>query len=337
VIVWACGYATNSIPVYDTVTPTSTIAPQEPRLIPLQMSKGQINVDDQARILVEESYKFQGSPSVNLSTIPDLMTTTTTTNKPTHGSHNNNHPVVENLYGSGLGYGLKATLDNGEFDGSSGRADGVAVYLKRGATLVLAHVLGNKVFGGMGIKSWEERNVMIRKQQFTSAVLTHSTSTVGSSTTSTSTTVGSTSITIETTNNNNNHLPVLHKSLASPKRPLTTATTGGRSVSTGRHSLRIDSSNNSNTSNNNNSNNNNNSSSNKSNTRGTQQTPPSSSHQQSQGNIAATNPLNKSCPESLLRKQQPIASLRPQTHGNSNLNNNNNNNNSRPNRLPIDQ
>jgi hypothetical protein len=47
---------------------------------------------------------------------------------------------VGGLLGSGLGFGLKATLDNGEADGSSGRADGVAVYLKHGATLVLAQV-----------------------------------------------------------------------------------------------------------------------------------------------------------------------------------------------------
>ena len=70
---------------------------------------------------------------------------------------------IPNIYGSGLGYGLKATFENGEPDGSSGRADGVAVYLKRGAALVLGAVLGNAVFGGSDIKSWEERCEMIRK------------------------------------------------------------------------------------------------------------------------------------------------------------------------------
>jgi hypothetical protein len=58
---------------------------------------------------------------------------------------------------STIGFGLKVALDNGEPDGSSGRADGVAVYLKHGATLVLAHVLGPKVYGGSGITSWEGR------------------------------------------------------------------------------------------------------------------------------------------------------------------------------------
>ena len=37
---------------------------------------------------------------------------------------------VGGLFGSGLGYGFLATLDGEEQDGSTGRADGVAVYLK---------------------------------------------------------------------------------------------------------------------------------------------------------------------------------------------------------------
>ncbi len=120
VIVWACGYSANIFPIMD-ATGNS---------IRISMSKGQVDVDDQARVLYDGSHTL----------------------------------CVENLYGSGLGYGLKATLENGDPDGSSGRADGVAVYLKRGATLVLAHVLGNRVYGGMGINSWEQRNKLLRKQ-----------------------------------------------------------------------------------------------------------------------------------------------------------------------------
>jgi hypothetical protein len=70
---------------------------------------------------------------------------------------------VRGLLGSGLGFGLKVSLDNGEPDGSSGRADGVAVYLKHGATLVLAHVLGPSVYGGIGITSWAERTAAMKK------------------------------------------------------------------------------------------------------------------------------------------------------------------------------
>jgi len=65
--------------------------------------------------------------------------TASTTTAPTGGTEGAPAPVG-GLLGSGLGFGLKATLDNGEADGSSGRADGVAVYLKHGATLVLAQV-----------------------------------------------------------------------------------------------------------------------------------------------------------------------------------------------------
>jgi hypothetical protein len=74
-------------------------------------------------------------------------------------------PVIEGLMGSGLGFGLQALLESGLPDGSSGRADGVAVYLKRGATLVLAQVLGTRVFGGSDIRSWEDRLKIIKKMQ----------------------------------------------------------------------------------------------------------------------------------------------------------------------------
>ena len=69
---------------------------------------------------------------------------------------------VGGLLGSGLGFGLKATLDNGEADGSSGRADGVSVYLQHGATLVLAHVLGLSVYGE-GLTSWESRTAAMKR------------------------------------------------------------------------------------------------------------------------------------------------------------------------------
>ena len=77
--------------------------------------------------------------------------------------------VVAGLFGVGLGYGLRATLDgssSSEPDGSTGRADGVAVYLKRAATLVLASVVkakdisrvyGTDITTGLAIESWEER------------------------------------------------------------------------------------------------------------------------------------------------------------------------------------
>jgi hypothetical protein len=75
--------------------------------------------------------------SATAATAPTASTATA----PTGGTEGAPAPTpVGGLLGSGLGFGLKATLDNGEADGSSGRADGVAVYLKHGATLVLAQV-----------------------------------------------------------------------------------------------------------------------------------------------------------------------------------------------------
>jgi hypothetical protein len=87
VIVWACGYSTNVVSVLD--------AHGVP--IPLQWSRGQIDVDEHARVL-------HGS----------VLDPTTSLPMP-----------LEGLLGAGLGYGLKALLENGSPDGSSGRADGV--------------------------------------------------------------------------------------------------------------------------------------------------------------------------------------------------------------------
>lgn len=126
VIIWACGYSTNTIPLLD----------ENNNPIKYKLNKGQIEVDENANVLMEKLNDTGDS----LISCP-----------------------IPNLYGSGLGYGLKATFDNGELDGSSGRADGVAVYLKRGAALILAAVLGNAVFGGSDIKSWEERCELIKK------------------------------------------------------------------------------------------------------------------------------------------------------------------------------
>ena len=54
---------------------------------------------------------------------------------------------MPNLYGNGHGYGLPATYENGELDGSKGRADGVAVYMKQGAAVILHEILGDRYSG----------------------------------------------------------------------------------------------------------------------------------------------------------------------------------------------
>lgn len=148
-IVWAAGYATNLVPLFD----------HNGRPIHVRVSKGQTEVDEHANLLLSEAHHggvpLEGfQPSLTLPSYASAA-----------GAADFQGVPVGNLYGSGLGYGLRATLDNGEPDGASGRADGVAVYLKRGATLVLASVLGNKVYGGLNIHSWEERNQLLKKQQ----------------------------------------------------------------------------------------------------------------------------------------------------------------------------
>lgn len=218
IIIWACGYSTNHIPIYDANN----------CLIPLSHMKGQVNVDDQARILAEDHYQF--TSNTNQPLLDNNQSKVTKVS--------NNVNVIENLYGSGLGYGLKAILDNGDLDGSSGRADGVAVYLKRSATLVLSHILGNKVFGGGNIKSWEERNTLLRKQQ----IMMTSQQTSGSNLTSLS--MGSTASTVATSSSSVTTTEkvasiTMLKTLGSPKRPSTTATGNyTRSLSNSRQSHR---------------------------------------------------------------------------------------------------
>ncbi|CAM9770366.1 unnamed protein product, partial [Choristocarpus tenellus] len=76
---------------------------------------------------------------------------------------NNWAEPLPNVFGIGLGFGLSAKLENGELDGSSGRADGVAVYQKRSASLILASILGVHVFGE-GMSSWEDRTEECRRR-----------------------------------------------------------------------------------------------------------------------------------------------------------------------------
>ena len=52
--------------------------------------------------------------------------------------------IVPNMYGNGHGFGLPAVYENGELDGSKGRADGVAVYMKHAAAVILNAVLDSR-------------------------------------------------------------------------------------------------------------------------------------------------------------------------------------------------
>ncbi len=188
VIIWACGYTTNTVSIKGPCG-----AP-----VRLRLDKGQVDVDERARLLTDTV--VSGVTLVNKSTAepvqadagadakhanatallapnspkplrggqglplpPTTPTTISTTESETQAAKGY---VISGLFGVGLGYGLKASLDGAgtEPDGSTGRADGVAVYLKRAATLVLASVVQDirKVYGthtktGLPIESWEER------------------------------------------------------------------------------------------------------------------------------------------------------------------------------------
>jgi hypothetical protein len=150
------------------------------------MDRGQVEVNDLAMVMQEASIKAQPHPTVIVS-----ATTTTTPLSAVAAALNNNTPIplvdpesvgesvattvatvttpvlrrspssvnvedmapkpIRNLLGTGLGYGL--SLGNNSTE--TAKADGVAVYLKRGATLILSHVVGPKVFGDTA-STWEQ-------------------------------------------------------------------------------------------------------------------------------------------------------------------------------------
>lgn len=130
IIVWACGYESNTIPITHTHTVDGVTGS---RKIVLAQNHGQVTVDSLGRL----SEALAPPPAAGAVA---------------------GAGVVPNLTGCGLGFGLSAVLENGTTDGSTGRADGVSAYLKRTATVVLSTVVRDKssVFGP-GAVSWEER------------------------------------------------------------------------------------------------------------------------------------------------------------------------------------
>ena len=97
VIIWATGYRSREVPVYDATGAQ----------IFLKTAQGQVEVDKLGRVLCASAC-FKGTPE-----------------------------ILPNMYGSGHGYGLPAVYDNGDLDGSKGRADGIAVYMKHAAAFIL--------------------------------------------------------------------------------------------------------------------------------------------------------------------------------------------------------
>lgn len=106
-IIWATGYKSHIVPITD----------ESGASIRLRTSQGQIQVDRRGRILIAGP-----CPNTQACNVP-------------------------NLYGNGHGYGLPAVYDNGELDGSKGRADGIAVYMKQAAAVILHAILGSEYPG----------------------------------------------------------------------------------------------------------------------------------------------------------------------------------------------
>merc|ERR1711998_174028 len=139
IIVWACGYQSNMFPVLD----------KDGADIKLRHSGGQVEVDDSARTLrdLSDRSKAPTSPAVAKSaegseSRPETCSSTDS---------------IPNLYATGLGFGLPAVYDDGDFDGTTGRADGVAVYLKHAAATILESLFGAERIYGAGFSSWSEK------------------------------------------------------------------------------------------------------------------------------------------------------------------------------------
>ena len=124
VIIWATGYSTNSIDIFD----------DDNNKINISLNKGQMELDENANILMERLSGNAEPPSYSSSSkVPPLSPISIKESRRASSNSDNNKILepVGQVYGSGLGYGLRTTL------GVHGRADGVAVYLKRQATLIL--------------------------------------------------------------------------------------------------------------------------------------------------------------------------------------------------------
>ena len=103
-----------------------------------------MELDENANILIERdpgsiqaateppSYSSSSKvPPLSPISVKDNRRVATTGTTNTDSNKITSVEPIGRVYGSGLGYGLRTTL------GVHGRADGVAVYLKRQATLIL--------------------------------------------------------------------------------------------------------------------------------------------------------------------------------------------------------
>lgn len=138
-IIWACGYEASL---------NYSIVDANDIPLPIYIKRGQVEINDLAQVQImtpptPSSLATSTVQSPGKALIPLVPQET---------------PVpIGNLLATGLGFGLNVSGDTSSAT-SLCKADGVAVYLKRAATLILSHVLGPKVFGE-GLLTWEQHVV----------------------------------------------------------------------------------------------------------------------------------------------------------------------------------
>lgn len=121
-IVWCCGYKTRMPQVFDSAG----------NPLKLHSENGVIKLDNKGRLQLAAS----SGPASALKPSEDVPTL---------------HSAVTRILGLGIGFHLRAPVDE---MGNETRADGVTVYHRRGASLVLEALFGTDVYGSS--RSFEE-------------------------------------------------------------------------------------------------------------------------------------------------------------------------------------
>lgn len=122
VIVWACGYNSNLVPIFDV----------DGKTIPVRQYRGQVDVDEEGQLHTEDDFKLYSTKvdcpdrSQKQDRVPEVQKVGTddkqvqTPTKPLIQRDIASSQLLVGLYGSGLGYGPRIYLENGQPDGSSG-------------------------------------------------------------------------------------------------------------------------------------------------------------------------------------------------------------------------
>lgn len=138
VIIWACGYAANT---------SMKLLDHLGNHIKLKYDRGQVVVNNEAQVM-------RASPPTAVTIATQPPSPSTPASPGTRSCRASPLQIdarpVGNLMATGLGFGFVIESGSEEI-----RADGVAIYLKRGATLILSRLLGTKVFGE-NISTWEQ-------------------------------------------------------------------------------------------------------------------------------------------------------------------------------------